>query len=93
MPSNLSPFTIFELDPFSTTQAMRCLQLHLLLKNTEGKLLDKIKASQIQEVKVPTTFKELHQTLLFYLGITSILFGVGSAIVASIKSFATAILS
>ncbi len=75
------------------TQAMRCLQLHLLLKNTKGKSLDEIKASQIQEVKVPTTFKELHQTLLFYLGITLILFGAGSAIVAGVKSFATTILS
>ncbi len=93
MPSNLSPFTIFELDPISTTQAMHCLQLHLLSKNTEGKLLNKIKASQIQEMKVPTTFEELHQTLLFYLGITLILFGAGSAIVAGMKSFATAILS
>jgi hypothetical protein len=92
-PSNLSPFTVFELDPLSTTQATRCLQLHLLSKNTEGKSLDKIKASQIQEVKVPMTFEELHRTLLFYLGITSILFGVGSAIFASVKSFTTAILS
>jgi hypothetical protein len=90
-PSNLSPFTIFELDPLSTMQMARCLHLHLLSKNTEGKLLDEIKASQIQEVKVPTTFEELHQTLLFYLGITSILFGPRSALVAGVKSFATAI--
>ncbi len=93
MPSNLSPFTVFELDPLSTTQAPRCLQLHLLSKNTEGKFLDEIKASQIQEVKVPTTFKELHQTLLFYLGIMLILFGAGSVIVAGVKSLAMAILS
>jgi hypothetical protein len=91
-PSNLSPFTIFELDPLLTTQATRCLQLHLLLKNTEGNVLNKIKASQIQEVKVPMTFEELHQTLLFYLGITLILFGPRSAIVAGMKSFATAIM-
>jgi hypothetical protein len=91
-PSNLSPFTVFKLDPLSTTQAMRCLQLHLLTKNTEGKSLNKIKASQIQEVKVPTTFEELHQTLLFYSGITSILFGPRSAIIAGVKSFVTAIL-
>ncbi len=37
MPSNLSPFTMFELDPLSTKQATHCLQLHLLSKNTEGK--------------------------------------------------------
>jgi hypothetical protein len=91
--SNLSPFTVFELDLLSTMQAMRCLQLHLLSKNTEGKLLNEIKASQIQEVKVPTTFEELHQILLFYLGITLILFGAGSAIMAGVKSFAMAILS
>jgi hypothetical protein len=54
-------------------------------------LLDEIKASQIQEVKVPTTFEELHQTLLFYLGIPSILFGPCSALIAGVKSFATAI--
>jgi hypothetical protein len=92
-PSNLSPFTVFKLDPLSTTQATHCLQLHLLSKNTEGKLLDEIKASQIQEVKVHTTFEELHQTLLFYSGIMSILFGPRSAIVAGMKSFATIILS
>jgi hypothetical protein len=89
--SNLSPFTIFELDPLLTTQMARCLHLHLLSKNTKGKSLDEIKASQIQEVKVPTTFEELHQTLLFYSGITSILFGPCSVLVAGVKSFATAI--
>jgi hypothetical protein len=81
-PSNLSPFTVYELDPLSTKQATRCLQLHLLSKNTEGKSLKEIKTLQIQEVKVPTIFKELHQTLLFYSGITSILFGPRSALVA-----------
>jgi hypothetical protein len=92
-PSNLSSFTIYELDPLSTKQATRCLQLHLLSKNSEGKLLEEIKTSQIQEVKAPTIFEELHQTLLFYSGITSILFGPRSTLVAGAKSFATAILS
>jgi hypothetical protein len=90
-PSNLSPFTLFELDPLSTMPTARCLHLHLLSKNTKEKLLDEIKASQIQEVKVPTTFEELHQTLLFYSSITSILFGPRSALVSGVKSFATAI--
>jgi hypothetical protein len=40
-PSNLSPFTVYELDPLSTKQTTHCLQLHLLPKNMEGKLLDK----------------------------------------------------
>jgi hypothetical protein len=44
-------------------------------------------------VKVPTIFEELHQTLLFYLGITLILFGPCSALVAGANSFATAISS
>jgi hypothetical protein len=92
-PSNLSPFTVFKLDPLSTQQATRCLQLHLLSKNTEGKSLEEIKTSQNQEVKVPTTFEELHQILLFYSGITSILFGLRSVLVAGAKSFAMAILS
>ncbi len=92
-PSNLSPFTVFEQDPLSSTQTTRCLQLHLLAKNTEEKSLDKIKASQVQEVKVPTNFEELHQNLLFYAGITTILFGPRSAIVTGVQSFATAILS
>ena len=52
--------------------------------------MDKIKASQIQEVKVPTTFEELHQSLLFYSGIASILFGTGSS-VAGVNSLANAI--
>ena len=34
-PSNLSPFTVFELDPLSATQSKRCMQLHILSKNTE----------------------------------------------------------
>jgi hypothetical protein len=42
-------------------------------------------------VKVPTTFEELHQTLLFYSGIMSILFGLRSALVAGAKSIAAAI--
>jgi hypothetical protein len=92
-PSNLSPFTVFELDPLSTQQSTRCLQLHLLSKNTEGKSMEEIKTSQIQEVKVPTTFEELHLTLLFYSGITSILFGPKSALVAGTKSFALMISS
>ncbi len=92
-PSNHSPFIVFELDPLSAKQATRCLQLHLLSKNMEGKSLEEIKTSQIQEVKVPMTFEELHQTLLFYLGITSILFGPRSALVAGAKSFALAISS
>jgi hypothetical protein len=33
----------------------------------------------------------LHQTLLFYSGITSILFGPRSTLIAGVKSFATAI--
>jgi hypothetical protein len=91
-PSNLSPFTVFEQDPLSSTQTTRCLQLHLLAKSTKGKSLNKIKASQVQEVKVPTNFKELHQHLLFYAGLTAILFGPRSAIVTGVQSFATAIL-
>jgi hypothetical protein len=59
-PSNLSPFTIFELDPLFSTQTAHCLHLHLLSKNKEGKSLGEIKASQIQESKPqgPGTFEE-----------------------------------
>jgi hypothetical protein len=64
-PSNLSPFTIFELDPLSSMQTAQFLHLHLLSKNTKGKSLDEIKASQIQEIKAPGTFKELLQALQF----------------------------
>ena len=90
-PSNLSLLTIFELDPLLSMQTTRCLCLHFLSKNAEGKSMDEIKASQIQEVKVPTTFEELHQSLLFYLGITSILFGTDSSLVAGVNSLANAI--
>ena len=92
-PSNLSPFTVFELDPLSATQCKHCMQLHILSKNTEGKSLKEIKASQIQEVKVPKSFEELHQVLLFYSGITTILFGTRSAITEGVKLFASAILT
>ena len=68
------------------------MQLHILSKNTEGKLLEEIKASQIQEVKVPKSFEELHQVLRFYSGITSILFGSRSALAEGVTSFASTIL-
>ena len=69
------------------------MQLHILSKNTKGKLLEEINASQIQEVKVPRLFEELHQVLSFYSGITSILFGMGNALVLGVKVFASAILT
>ena len=69
------------------------MQLHILSKNTEGKSLEEIKASQIQEVKVPKSFEELHQVLLFYSSITTILFGTRSALAEGVKLFASAIQS
>ncbi len=92
-PSNLSPFTFFELDPLFSMQMAHCLHLHLLSKNTEGKSLDKIKASQIQEIKAPGTFEELLQALQFYLGITTILFGPCSPLFIRTKSITAAIQS
>jgi hypothetical protein len=59
----------------------------------EGKSLDKIKASQIQEIKAPGTFEELLQDLQFYMGITTILFGPCSALVIGTKSITAAIQS
>jgi hypothetical protein len=90
-PSNLSPFTIFELDPLLRMQMAHCLHLHLLSKNAEGKSLNEIKASQIQEVKVPATFEVLLQSLLFYSGITNIVFGPRSALVVGVMTIASAI--
>ena len=92
-PSNLSPFTVFELDPLSATQSERCMQLHIQSKNTKGKSLEEIKASQIQDVKVPKSFEELHQVLLFYSGITTMLFGMRSALAKGVKLLASAILT
>jgi hypothetical protein len=92
-PSNLSPFTIFELDPLSSTQTTRCLHLHLPSKNMEGKSLDNTKASQIQEIKAPGTFEKIHQALQFYTGITKILFDPCSALVIGTKSITDAIQS
>ena len=92
-PHNLFPFTLFELDPLSAMQSEQCMQLHILSKSTKGKLLKGIKASQIQEVKVHRLFKELHQVLSFYSGITSILFGTGNALVVGVISFTSAILT
>jgi hypothetical protein len=42
-PSNLSPFTVFELDLLSATQSEHCMQLHILSKNTKGKSLEVIR--------------------------------------------------
>ncbi len=92
-PSSLSPFTIFKLDPLSLMQMARCLHLHLLSKNMEGKSLDAIKASQIQEIKAPRTLEELLQALQFYLDITAISFGPCSALIIETKSITTAIQS
>jgi hypothetical protein len=92
-PSNLSPFTIFELDSLSSTQTECCLHLYLLSKNTEGKSLDEIKASQIQEIKAPGTFEELLQALQFYTGITTILFVPCSMLIIGTKSITAAIQS
>ena len=83
-PSNLSPFTVFELDPLLSVQGVQCVQLHLLLKNMEGKSLEDIKALQKQEVKVPKTFEELIQLFVFYSGTARILFGKKSALVTGI---------
>ena len=85
-PSNVSLFTVYEQDPLSTTQASRYLHLHLLSKNTEGKSMDEIKASQKQEVKVPATYEEMVQSLHFYGGISEILYGPNSALTTGIKS-------
>jgi hypothetical protein len=63
------------------------------MKNTEGKSLDKIKASQVQEIKALGTFEELLQALPFYLGITPILFGPRSTLIIGTKSITAAILS
>ncbi len=92
-PSNLSSFPIFELDPLLSMQTTRCLHLHLLSENKEGKSLYKLKASQIQEIKVPRTFEEYLQALQFYLSITTILFDPCSALVIRISSIITAIQS
>jgi hypothetical protein len=59
----------------------------------EEKSLDKIKASQIQEIKAPGTFEELLQALQFYSSITTILFGPCSAIVIGTKSITATIQS
>ena len=83
-PSNLSPFTVFKLEPLLSAQGDWCVQLHLLSKNTEGKSLEDIKALQKQEVKVPETFKELVQSFVFYSGIAMIHFWKKSALVTGI---------
>ena len=69
------------------------MQLCILSKNTKGKSLEEIKASRIQEVKAPKSFEELYQVLLYYSGITSILFSLHSALVKGVKLFATVILT
>jgi hypothetical protein len=73
-PSNLPPLPIFELEPLLLMQTARCLHLHLLSKNTEGKSLDKTKASQIQDSKprghlrsYSKLFNFIRASPLFYL--------------------------
>jgi hypothetical protein len=83
LPSNLSPFTLSEQDPLSMAPTARCLHLHPLSKNTEGKSLDKIKVLQVQEVKPPLTFEELIQTL--HSSITTTLFSPLSTLVVGMK--------
>ncbi len=49
-------------------------------------MLEEIKASQKQEIKVLSTFEEMMQSLRFYGGVTTILFGSSSALVLSVKN-------
>ena len=43
-------------------------------------------SSQKQEIKVPTTFEEMMQSLRFYGGVATILFGSSSALMLSVKN-------
>ena len=75
-PSNFSPFSFFKVEPLAIAdQQNRHLILHLVETQGKGKTLDKIKASNKQEVKAPTTYLEMVHQPSFFAGACSIFWG------------------
>ena len=86
-PSNFSPFSMFEVDPIQASeQQNRHFILHILLTQGKGRTIDKIKSSNKQIVKAPSSYLEMIQQLKYFAGACDIFFGEHSAATASIIS-------
>jgi hypothetical protein len=75
--SNVSLFTVYALSAPNRTMPPPPPPL----KKIEGKSLEEIKASQKQDIKVSATFEEMMQSLRFYGGVITILFGLSCSCV------------
>jgi hypothetical protein len=75
-PSNHSPFSFAEVEPLrADKQKNRHISLQLILTQGRGMTVDKIKASNKQEVHPPMNFHELKEQLNMFLVATKIFFG------------------
>jgi hypothetical protein len=74
-PSNLSFFTLYKNNPLSDAQTLRYHSLHILNNNVDNKNINKIKASQKQQVTIPKDYHELITVMEMYHSVSSILFG------------------
>jgi hypothetical protein len=88
--SNFSPFLMYEVEPIHAAEQQNChFVLHIVLTQGKGQTLDKIKSSNKQIVKAPTTYLEMMAQLKSFAGACNIFFGEYSAATKSIKALIT----
>jgi hypothetical protein len=84
-PSNFSPFSTFEVDPINLSDQQNChFIIHIILTQGKGRTIDKIKSSNKQIVKAPSSYLEMIQQLKYFAGAYDIFFGEHSVATASI---------
>ena len=78
---------MFEAKPIQLAKQQNCrFILHVILTQGKGRTVDKIKASNKQIEKAPTTYIKTIQQLKFFAGACNIFFGKQSAATTSIKA-------
>jgi hypothetical protein len=82
--SSVSPFMLYEQDQLLSKLNAWYLHLHLLLK--KARQIVGGKATQKQEIKVPSTHNKLIQSLCFYGNLTTILHSTERVLMLGVKS-------
>jgi hypothetical protein len=76
---------MFKVDPIQMSEQQNChFILHIILTQGKGQTIDKIKSSNKQIVKAPSTYLEMIQQLKYFAGTCDIFFGKHSVATASI---------
>jgi hypothetical protein len=89
-PRNFSPFLVYEVEPIHAAEQQNChFVLHIVLTQGKGQTLDKIKSSNKQIVKAPTTYLEMMAQLKYFAGTCNIFFGEYSAATTCINALIT----